>query len=243
MTAGSKVQEASGEAAASNGRWIVTGPSRSCDGRVWRCHASRGRLRCVLHHLLALVVPPACLACARPLARAGEALCTACRAELPWLGGRVCPRCALPAPCAPCPARRAGWTRAWAPRAHDGPARALVGALKFRGRLAAAEVMAAHVAANAPPALLRGATLVPVRAHPARRRARGFDQAALLAAALGRRTGIASVPCLERHDDGARQLGAGRARRRAGGRLDVRCRAPAPSIVALVDDVHTTGAT
>jgi predicted amidophosphoribosyltransferase len=197
----------------------------------------------VLHHLLALLVPPACLACARPLARAGEALCAACRAELPWLGTRLCPRCALPVPCAPCPARGAAWTRAWAPLAHDGPARALVGALKFRGRLAAAEVMAAHVAANAPPALLRGATLVPVPAHPARRRSRGFDQAALLAGAVAGRTGVAQAACLERLDEGARQLGAGRARRRAGGRLDVRCRGPAPAVAVLVDDVHTTGAT
>jgi predicted amidophosphoribosyltransferase len=146
-------------------------------------------------------------------------------------------------PCAPCPARRAAWTRAWAPLAHDGPARALVGALKFRGRLAAADVMAAQVAANAPPALLRDATLVPVPAHPARRRSRGFDQAALLAGALGTRTGRSVAACLERTDEGARQLGAGRARRQAGGRLEVRCRGPAPAAVALIDDVHTTGAT
>src|SRR5204863_9224379 len=125
--------------------------------------------------------------------------------------------------------------------AHDGPARALVGALKFRGVLAAADVMAAQVAANAPPGLLEGATLVAVPAHPARRRRRGFDQAALLVKALARRTRRPAVACLERVDGGARQLGAGRARRRAGGRLEVRCRAPAPAVVALIDDVHTTG--
>jgi predicted amidophosphoribosyltransferase len=103
--------------------------------------------------------------------------------------------------------------------------------------------MAAQVAANAPPALLREATIVPVPAHPARRRSRGFDQAALLAEALGARTGVAGRSCLERLDDGARQLGAGRARRRAGGRIEVRCRGPAPGVAVLVDDVHTTGAT
>ena len=197
----------------------------------------------MLERLLALLVPPACLACTRPLARAGEALCAWCRADLPWLGAGTCPRCALPAPCAPCPARRAAWTRAWSPLAHDGPARALVGALKFRGRLAAADVMAAHVAANAPPGPLSATPLVPGPAHPGRRRTRGFDQAAVLAGALGARTGAARVACLERADDGARQLGAGRARRRAGGRLDVRCRGGAPVSVALIDDVHTTGAT
>jgi predicted amidophosphoribosyltransferase len=204
---------------------------------------STGRLPGVLDRLLALLVPPACLACAAPLPRAGEPLCRACRAELAWLGPATCRRCGQPPPCAPCPGRAAAWTRAWAPLAHDGTARELVGVLKFRGRLAAADVMAAQLAANAPPGLLRDATLVPVPAHAARRRARGFDQAAVLARALARRTGAPLATCLERVDGGARQLGAGRARRRAAGRLEVRCRGPAPAIAALVDDVHTTGAT
>jgi predicted amidophosphoribosyltransferase len=197
----------------------------------------------VLDRLLSLLIPPACLACRVPLARSSDPLCAGCRSRLPWLGPGTCARCGLPPPCAPCPAWRAAWTRAWAPLAHDGPARALVGALKFRGLLAAADVMAAQVAANARPELLDGATLVAVPAHPSRRRARGFDQAALLARALSRRTGRPLVACLERVDAGARQLGAGRAQRRAGGRLEVRCRAPAPGVVALIDDVHTTGAT
>src|SRR3954452_14401464 len=150
----------------------------------------------VLDRLIALLVPPACLACRGPLARAGDPLCAACRAALPWLGARVCRRSALPLPCPPCPARQAAFTRAWAPFAHDGPARGLVGALKFRGHTAVADVMGAHVAANAPPRLLRGATLVPVPPPPARRRARGFDQAALLADAVARRTGRPLDACL-----------------------------------------------
>jgi len=197
----------------------------------------------VLHRLLALLVPPACLACRAALPRADDPLCAPCRAALPWLPVPTCPRCGLPLPCGPCPARRAAYVRAWAPLAHDGPARALVGALKFRRLTAAADVMAAHLAANAPGGLLEAAVLVPVPAHAARRRSRGFDQAELLARALARRTGAPLRACLERVDGGARQLGAGRARRRAHGRLEVRCRGPAPPVAALVDDVHTTGAT
>ena len=49
--------------------------------------------------------------------------------------------------------------------------------------------------------------------------------------------------CLARADGGARQVGAGRAGRRARGRFDIRAVARAPGAVALVDDVHTTGAT
>lgn len=127
--------------------------------------------------------------------------------------------------------------------AHDGPARALVAALKFRGALAAADLMAAQIVAGAPAELLAQATLVPVPAHPARRRARGYDQAALLARALARRTQQPTTTCLTRDGAPQRQLGAGRRTRRAAGRLDVRCAHPAPHHAVLVDDVHTTGAT
>jgi ComF family protein len=127
--------------------------------------------------------------------------------------------------------------------AHEGPARELVVALKFRGALPAADAMAAAMAAHVPPAMLQSATLVPVPLHPSRRRKRGFDQAARLAAALARRTGAPLSACLSRDGPATRQLGAGRARRLAAGRLVVAVRGQAPPRAVLVDDVHTTGAT
>jgi predicted amidophosphoribosyltransferase len=197
----------------------------------------------VLAEILALIAPPACAACRSPLDPAGEGLCPACRRALPWVGEPRCPRCALPAPCAPCPARGAAFARAWAPLAHAGPARALVNALKFGGALALADLMAAQMAAGAPPWLAAGAPLVPVPAHPARARGRGFDQAHLLARALGRRTGLRVDPCLRRGGPARRQLGASRRRRVAAGRVDVVARGAVPEWATLVDDVHTTGAT
>lgn len=199
--------------------------------------------------LTAALAPPCCLACRAPLADAHGELCVTCRRALPWLPEPRCARCGLPSPCGGgrrggCPAAGAAFERAWAPLAHDGPARRLVAALKFRGALPVARLMAAQIAASAPRELLCGATLVPVPLHPARRRARGFDQAALIAAALAARRGLPLARCLERRGAATRQLGAGRvARREAAERQLLHVRGAAPARVLLVDDVHTTGAT
>jgi ComF family protein len=134
--------------------------------------------------------------------------------------------------------------RAWAPVAFEGPARALVHALKFRSALGVADVMAAQVVAGAPAGLLAApATLVPVPTHPLRRRMRGFDQADRLAVALSARTGLPVSRCLVRAGAPTRQAGASRSARRAPGRIDVRVRGGPPRSAVLVDDVHTTGAT
>ena len=192
----------------------------------------------LLHRAAELAVPSVCLACRGPTGRVGEPLCPACRRALPWL--REAPRATA--------GRgrgrgRSGPALTWAPLAHEGPARALVHALKFRGALGVAGVMAAQIAANAPPGLLDGATLVPVPAPAARRRARGFDHAARLAAALGERSGRPVAACLRRTGPGPRQVGARRAQRLAVGRVAVVARGAVPPVVALVDDVETTGAT
>ena len=88
-----------------------------------------------------------------------------------------------------------------------------MGALKFRGALPVAGLMAAHMAANLPHDLRRpeaaapaaaissaeaapaaaaapALAVVPVPAHAGRRRRRGFDPAALLAAGLAERAGL-----------------------------------------------------
>jgi predicted amidophosphoribosyltransferase len=198
----------------------------------------------VLAELIAVVVPPACIACRAALPRADLRLCAQCTRALPWLPPWGCRRCGLPAHRGGCPAAGAAFGRAWAPLAYDGVARELVAALKFRGALPVAALMAAHVAANLPAELRSGAAaLVPVPPQPARARRRGFDPAAALVAELGPRLGLPESDCLRRSDRARRQVGASRAQRRRAGRLTIAVRAPPPLRALLVDDVHTTGAT
>jgi ComF family protein len=181
--------------------------------------------------LLDLIVPPACWACGAR-ARRGEPLCLHCRVELRWLERR--------------PVELAG-IATWAPVAYDGPARALVRGLKSRGAVGLAEPLAAQIAACAPGGLLRPpALLVPVPLEPGRARARGYDQAARLAAALGRRTGMRVADCLRRRGGATgRQVGRGRGERLVAlaGAVERRPGAPIPERAVLVDDVVTTGGT
>src|SRR3954453_22200315 len=154
-------------------------------------------LRPALAALTALLVPPACVVCRRPLRGAGSVACGPCLRRLPWLRGRRCPRCGLPRHRAGCPAARAAFDRAWAPLAYEGAARELVRALKFRAALPVAGVMAAHMAANLP-ADLRAPrrAVVPVPAHRGRRRRRGYDPAALLAPRLAGAPGRPASRCV-----------------------------------------------
>src|SRR5665811_1618179 len=154
-----------------------------------------------LHALAAGLVPPLCAACGRNC-RPQAALCTRCSRRLaeadPLAGG------------AP------GLDRAWSSAPHEGVARDLVAALKFRRLLPVAELIADRIQWLAPATLLSGA-VVPVPTAPLRSFTRGFDPAAEIAQALASRTDLSLQPCLRRRG-GGRQVGKRR--------VETRCQGP-----------------
>jgi predicted amidophosphoribosyltransferase len=125
--------------------------------------------------------------------------------------------------------------------AYEGVARELVARAKYHDRHAAlgwlaARMVHAWVATGAiPPALVTWAPTA-----PARRRARGFDHARVLARGVARGLGARAVPLLTR-GDGPAQTDQPVAHRRAGPVVAARRTVSGP--VLLVDDVATTGAT
>jgi predicted amidophosphoribosyltransferase len=133
-----------------------------------------------------------------------------------------------------------GLDRAWSSAPHEGVARGLVAALKFRRLLPVADLMADRIQWLAPAHMLSGA-IVPVPPAPSRLRRRGFDPAGELAAALAERLGAPLEACLARRG-GRRQVGRRRAER-LGQPPRIHVAGTVPRSVLLVDDVLTTGAT
>lgn len=204
--------------------------------------------------VLALVFPTSCAACRASMdhPRSGP-LCDACWGSLPH-HDRVC-GCGVPllsphtASCGRCRRGLSPFARGASLGPYAGSLRVVIHELKYRGRRRAAAQLAQRL--DREPRVrevLTGAdVLVPVPLHPRRRRERGFNQAELLAAELGRRRAVPVSPgTLVRRTDTASQAGLTAARRRANvsGAFAVRHRSRvAGRVIVLVDDVYTTGAT
>ena len=131
--------------------------------------------------------------------------------------------------------------------AYDGPVRRALAALKYTGT----SRVAAPLARASAPALRRllavsgAAVVVPVPIHLERRRVRGYNQAELIAAELGRAANLPVAPVLERTRETTKQHRLDRAARLANLRDAFRASAalsPGTSAV-IVDDIITTTAT
>lgn len=204
--------------------------------------------------LLAVLVAPSCAACAEPLGEPTRGpVCARCWAGITPITPPLCDRCGDPLPswrvisverqqCARC--RRGGGAiqRSRAIGPSEGSLRAIVQALKYDGRRSLARPLGAMLA-RAGADLLRDADLaVPVPLHRARRRARGFNQAAELARHLGPpvRHALRRVRATPSQTD----LPAARRHANVRGAFAMRWRASVRGArVVLVDDVSTTGAT
>jgi ComF family protein len=180
-------------------------------------------------------------------------LCAECLAALPW-AGRVCVQCALPlagAPgdrCARCVARAPPWTRAVATLRYRGAAADLVRSLKFDGNAVSGRVLGTLIGAAVRDAYADRALpdiVVPVPLSLRRLLVRGQNQAGVLARHAAR---LLDLPVdwagCRRVRHTAPQSGRSRRDRLRNPTGAFACATGyAGRIVAVVDDVMTTGAT
>ena len=212
----------------------------------------------VLDAVLSVVLAPSCAACDTLLEHPTRGpVC-----ELCWLSVRpftppLCDSCGDPLPswrvisvpmarCPRCRRVRRLVERSMAAGAYDGPLRAVVHALKYEGRRSLAKPLARLMRTRCAAVLDGADCLVPVPLHPSRRRARGFNQALDLARHLSE-ADLPVLRALRRVRATPTQTGLPAAQRHRNMRHAFapawRQRAPHDSVVVLVDDVSTTGAT
>jgi len=196
--------------------------------------------------LLDALLPQTCCLCQWP-ARNSLPLCPQCRAELP-ANPDCCARCALPlsAPgiCGACQVNPPPFDRALAPWLYGEYLAHIIQRWKFGGEAELTGLLAdlwlSRV--DAPPEV---DVLVPVPLHWRRQWRRGYNQAELLAARLGRELAIPVRPALlRRHRYTAPQSGMDAVQRARNLRGAFTAPKPCDNLrVAAIDDVLTTAAT
>jgi predicted amidophosphoribosyltransferase len=192
--------------------------------------------------LLDLLLPLRCVVCGAP----SRAVCEPCLAGLRRLCGPRCARCGAPTAwpverCLECQGRRLAFASARSAVAYDTAAKALVSAWKergLRGLAGDAGTVVAEVVARP-----RAYTITFVPPDADRALQRGHHPAEWLARALEPHWQLPVVALLERTGHARPQRGLSLAERRANVRGGFRAVGRAPTRVALVDDVYTSGAT
>jgi len=207
---------------------------------------------------LDVLLPPTCVTCDVPVDAPGR-LCAECFGRTGFVTEPCCARCGVPFThaaqggpdrvCPRCWTHPPAFDRARAALRYDAQARRMILPLKYSDRTELAAMLAVHMA-RAGAALLREADLlVPVPLHRARLFRRRYNQAALLAYAVGRTSRRPVLPDGLRRLRATASLGDKTAEQRAtemDSAIAVRRNRLARIVgrrVLLIDDVLTSGAT
>jgi competence protein ComFC len=195
---------------------------------------------------LDLLYPPLCGGCGKPGAR----WCVECQANARPVPQPLCERCGRSQPdgrlCSWCRASLPAFTalRAWA--VFEGPLRQALHRLKYAGDIALGDVLAQPLIQTYQQLAWPVDLAVPVPIGRARRRQRGYNQAALLAWPVALNSGlIYRSRALTKVRDTPSQVGLNPSQRyeNVAGAYQAHAALVSGKSVLLVDDVTTSGAT
>lgn len=203
---------------------------------------------------ISAVLPLPCPLCGKGVPSDGSPnmFCVECLDRMPMIRGKVCRTCGAEADgifesCSDCMnAPKPPWTRAYALFKYTDEVRDCVHLFKYRGRTELARPLSRLAAGVFDDESPRYDALVPVPLHWRRFLMRGYNQSALFARELSRRTGIPVRRLLKRRKHTPRQAFLTRKERN----LNIQgafslfdSTAAEKCSILLVDDVMTTGAT
>ena len=208
-----------------------------------------------VRQIVDFALPPRCPGCGT-VTQDDHSFCLECWQALTFLGEPCCARCGFPfeyespleQECGACLADPPAFDRLRAAVAYGEIARRVVLKLKYSGRPGVAETLAhfmrRHLVQEDPTAIL-----APVPLHRWRIWKRGYNQSALIATALAKRTGVETrLDLLQRIKATPPLKGLGRRERALAVRGAFRVNPEHKPFLAgrpvlLVDDVYTSGAT
>lgn len=216
----------------------------------------RARLGAAGRFVINLALPPACMACNRPVAESG-ALCATCWDRLRLIERPFCQRLAIPfgydigpeALSAEAIADPPPFNRLRAVAVYDELSGRIVQGLKYHDHVELARSIGAMMVRAAGDIAGEAQIVVPVPLHPRRLWQRRFNQSGMIAAEIAKRLERPHLPDLvDRIKPTRRQVGLKASERAANVqgafRVSTEARAKlAGRHVLLVDDVYTTGAT
>ncbi|MGD0022161.1 MAG: ComF family protein [Smithellaceae bacterium] len=212
----------------------------------------------VLRHISDIIFPPQCISCAailQPLKEKG--FCSPCREKVKFLTGSLCPICGMmffdsPAAshlCGNCLENKPYFSSARAVASYETIILNAIHQFKYGRNLSIGALLASFMADFSFPDLefKDYSLIIPVPLHIKKLRKRGFNQAIILAAAIGKKWQIpVNFSLLKRCKFTLSQTGLDKKERERNIKraFEVTDRAKvAGRNIILVDDVYTTGAT
>jgi len=197
--------------------------------------------------VLDIFIPPCCVVCNK----VETWLCDSCAQEIPLFDAPICPRCGRPEAggqlCRVCQRAPLHVNPVRSAFLFEGHIRDVIHALKYRGARDVARTLGRRMAEAWRFHAMQSDVLVPVPLHPSREIKRGYNQAAIIAEALGHEVRIPVVEqVLLRVRNTVSQIKLNRQERQENVGGAFACVEDAVFVgkrVTLVDDVATTGAT